>query len=62
MLIKHLTPEHVGQEIILQGRIVHLRSSGKVAFVELRDGTGFLQCVIEPQNIGEESFEELKTC
>ncbi|NOZ43802.1 MAG: hypothetical protein GXP45_01285 [bacterium] len=51
MLIKHLSTKDIDQEITLQGRIVHLRSSGKVAFIELRDGTGFIQCVVEPENV-----------
>ncbi len=62
MLIKHIRTEHIDQEVSLQWWIVHLRSSGKVAFVELRDGTGFIQCVVEPGKVWEEKFEELKSC
>jgi aspartyl/asparaginyl-tRNA synthetase len=31
-----------------------MRSSGKVAFIELRDGTGYIQCVIELAKEGKE--------
>jgi asparaginyl-tRNA synthetase len=59
--IKNITAEQVGQEITLNGWISQARASGKVAFVELRDGTGFIQCVAEPQNVGEEKFDVLKS-
>ncbi len=55
--IKHITAEMVGTEITLSGWIQNIRSSGKVAFIELRDGTGYLQCVIEPQFV--EGFEQI---
>lgn len=37
--------KYVGQEIVLKGWVYNLRSSGKVKFLELRDGTGMVQCV-----------------
>jgi asparaginyl-tRNA synthetase len=39
--------QHVGQEVILQGWLSGKRSSGKIAFLQLRDGTGICQCVVE---------------
>lgn len=59
MLIKHITQELVDQEITLQGWVSQTRSSGKVVFLNLRDGTGFIQCVAEPQFVGQEKFDEL---
>lgn len=59
MLIKHMTAELVDQEITLQGWVSQTRSSGKVVFVNLRDGSGFIQCVGEEKFIGEEKFAEL---
>ncbi len=38
---------HVGKEVTLQGWAYNVRSSGKIAFVLVRDGTGLCQCVIE---------------
>ncbi|MGQ0765928.1 MAG: asparagine--tRNA ligase [Gemmatimonadota bacterium] len=35
-----------GQSVTLRGWVVHVRSSGKIAFVVMRDGTGQVQCVI----------------
>lgn len=36
----------VGQSVTVRGWITTVRSSGKVAFLVLRDGTGLLQCVL----------------
>lgn len=57
MLIKHLTAEFVDKEVTLSGWVQNIRSSGKVAFIELRDGSGYMQCVIEPQFV--EGFEQI---
>ena len=37
---------HAGQTVTVRGWVTHLRSSGKVAFVVLRDGSGSLQSVL----------------
>lgn len=59
MLISHIQETDVGQQIDLQGWIAQTRSSGKIAFILLRDGTGYLQCVIELSAVGEETFNQL---
>jgi len=46
----------------LKGWVAHSRVSGKIAFVNLRDGSGYMQCVILKEAIGEEQFEALKWC
>ncbi len=38
---------HVGQTVTLQGWLYNSRSSGKLLFLILRDGTGLCQCVLE---------------
>src|SRR5689334_11109884 len=38
-------PDHVGSTVTLHGWVTHLRSSGKVAFAVIRDGTGIAQAV-----------------
>ena len=37
--------DHVGSTVTLHGWVTHLRSSGKVAFAVIRDGTGIAQAV-----------------
>jgi asparaginyl-tRNA synthetase len=49
--------DYVGQEITLQGWLFNKRSSGKVRFVILRDGTGYLQCIYFKGNVSEEIFD-----
>ncbi len=62
MLISHIQQTDVGQSIDLQGWIAQIRSSGKIAFILLRDGTGYLQCVIELGSVGDEVFNQLICC
>jgi asparaginyl-tRNA synthetase len=41
----------------VKGWVTHLRSSGKVAFVVMRDGSGILQCVLVKSSIPAEAWE-----
>lgn len=47
----------VGQEVTIQGWLFNKRSSGKIKFLILRDGTGYLQCVYFKGNVSESVFE-----
>jgi asparaginyl-tRNA synthetase len=47
----------VGQEVTLTGWVYNKRSSGKVRFVILRDGTGVVQCVFLKNQVPEAAFE-----
>ncbi|MFO7524557.1 MAG: asparagine--tRNA ligase [Ignavibacteriaceae bacterium] len=46
----------VGQEVTLQGWLFNKRSSGKIKFLILRDGTGYLQCVYFKGNVSDDIF------
>lgn len=48
--------KHVDQEVTLHGWLYNKRSSKKVKFLILRDGTGYLQCVTFIGNVSEEVF------
>jgi asparaginyl-tRNA synthetase len=50
---------HIGEEITLKGWLYNSRSSGKLVFLQLRDGTGIVQCVVFKGN-SEEVFEKAK--
>jgi asparaginyl-tRNA synthetase len=55
-------PHHAGRSVTLQGWVYHLRSSGKVRFVVVRDGTGLAQGVLVKGHLPEadfQAFEEL---
>ena len=45
-----------GEEVTLNGWVYNSRSSGKVKFLMLRDGTGTIQCVFFKGGCEEESF------
>lgn len=49
--------EYVGQEIQISGWLYNKRSSGKLRFLILRDGSGYLQCVYFKGNVTPEVFE-----
>ncbi len=55
-MIKDLA-QYVGQEVTLKGWLYNKRSSGKVKFLILRDGTGLLQCVYFKGNVSEQIFD-----
>jgi len=52
--------EHVGQEVTIKGWLYNLRSSGKILFPQLRDGTGVVQCVAMKTSVAPEVWEQLK--
>ena len=49
--------KYVGKEIKIQGWLYNKRSSGKLHFLILRDGTGYLQCVFFKGNVDEAAFD-----
>src|SRR5437762_13643071 len=50
-------PAHSGKSARVRGWVTHVRSSGKVAFVVLRDGTGILQAVLVKNAVSPESWD-----
>ncbi len=53
--IAHLA-EHAGQSVTLRGWLYNKRSSGKLHFLEVRDGSGICQCVVFKGNVSPELF------
>jgi len=52
--------EHVGREVTINGWLYNLRSSGKILFPQLRDGTGVVQCVALKNALTPEVWDALK--
>ena len=50
-------PSHSGQTVRVRGWVTHVRSSGKVAFVVMRDGSGLLQAVLVKSAVAAETWE-----
>ena len=48
--------KYIGEEVTLQGWLYNKRSSGKIRFLLLRDGTGIVQCVLAKGVAPDESY------
>ncbi len=53
--------KHVGQTVIIGSWLHNIRSSGKIQFLQLRDGTGFIQAVAVKNELPEEVWECAKS-
>lgn len=54
-------PEHVGETVTVEGWLTGLRSSGKIAFLQLRDGSGFVQGVLAKNDVDEAIFSRARS-
>ncbi|MDQ7844083.1 MAG: asparagine--tRNA ligase [Armatimonadota bacterium] len=52
---------HAGSEVEIRGWLYHKRSSGKIHFLLIRDGTGILQAVLAQQDVRPEVFAAAET-
>ena len=48
--------KHEGEEVTIKGWLSNRRSSGKIHFLILRDGSGFIQGVMSKATVGDEMF------
>ncbi|MBA7595011.1 MAG: asparagine--tRNA ligase [Calditrichaeota bacterium] len=53
--------EFAGQSVELQGWVYNTRSSGKIGFLMVRDGTGIVQGIISRNDVPAELFEAFET-
>jgi asparaginyl-tRNA synthetase len=49
--------KHEGAEVTIKGWLHNRRSSGKIHFLTVRDGSGFIQAVMSKAAVGEERFK-----
>jgi asparaginyl-tRNA synthetase len=47
---------HVGETVVVRGWVVTTRSSGKIAFVVVRDGSGYVQGVLSKKEVPETTW------
>ncbi len=52
--------QSVGQEVTLQGWLYNIRSSGSIAFLEVRDGSGFIQAVVSKESVSADMWENVQ--
>ena len=50
--------KHEGQAVTLKGWLHNRRSSGKIHFLTVRDGSGFIQAVMSKAAVGDEMFKQ----
>jgi len=48
--------KHEGQTVTIRGWLVNRRSSGKIHFLQVRDGSGFVQAVMSKAAVGDDVF------
>ncbi|HUK33366.1 MAG TPA: amino acid--tRNA ligase-related protein, partial [Vicinamibacterales bacterium] len=48
---------HTGEEVTIKGWLHNRRSSGKIHFLTVRDGSGFIQAVMSKAAVGDEAFK-----
>lgn len=58
VLIKDLA-KFVDKEVKIQAWVANFRSSGKIAFWQLRDGSGFAQAILNADVLGEAKWQEM---
>ncbi|MFQ5653892.1 MAG: asparagine--tRNA ligase [Planctomycetota bacterium] len=58
--VQHLR-EHEGQEVTIRGWIYNRRSSGKIHFLQIRDGSGTVQCIATRKRFEEDEFQRMGT-
>lgn len=53
--------EHVGESVVIGCWVNNKRSSGKIQFLQLRDGTGYIQGVVVKSEVPEEVWDAAKS-
>lgn len=51
--------KYVGKEVVVKGWAYNKRSSGKIAFLQVRDGTGLIQVVVEKKGVSDETWSNI---
>ena len=52
--------DHVGKKVKIGAWVANKRSSGKIAFLQVRDGSAFFQAVVVKSKVSEETFDLAK--
>jgi len=50
----------IGERVVLRGWLANRRSSGKIAFLQVRDGSGVVQAVASRADVDESSWSEIE--
>lgn len=52
---------HLGEEVVIKGWLYNARSSGKILFLEIRDGSGIVQGIVAKNAVSEEVWERAES-
>jgi asparaginyl-tRNA synthetase len=52
---------HVGEEVTIKGWLANRTDKGKLQFLQVRDGTGYLQCVVFKGEVGADVFDSARS-
>src|SRR3954464_14444004 len=52
---------HVGNTVTVRGWVMTTRSSGKIAFVVVRDGSGYVQGVLSKKEVAESTWSAFQS-
>jgi asparaginyl-tRNA synthetase len=52
--------QHLDEPVVLRGWVTNKRSSGKIAFLSVRDGSGVVQAVAGKKDVSEEAWEAIQ--
>lgn len=52
---------YVDREVVIKGWVYNYRSSGKISFLQIRDGSGFIQAVAYKPDLDEKLIEKIDT-
>ena len=59
-IAKILGGKHDEEQVQIRGWLYNSRSSGGLVFLQIRDGTGVLQCTVNKKNVDEATFNNLE--
>src|ERR1700716_1630038 len=57
--IKEL-PQHIGEKVTINGWLYNKRTAGKLQFPIVRDGSGYLQCVVFKKEVSDETWRAVE--
>jgi asparaginyl-tRNA synthetase len=56
----HELPRHIGEKVVVNGWLYNKRTSGKLQFPIIRDGSGYLQCVVFKKEVSEQTWKAVE--
>jgi asparaginyl-tRNA synthetase len=53
-------PQHIGERVTINGWLYNKRTAGKLQFPIIRDGSGYVQCVVFKKEVSEETWRAVE--